>query len=126
MQNLVVGLGRVSTKWSGRGLLARLDNREFFWPVRQPVRQLAHLCKITKTRYGYIQTNEELVALEFRLTLLSQGAGRIDVKCADYAHGSRSFALPTIRSFAIQTPPEQIHTSNGAYSRPVHMRYYQH
>lgn len=62
-QNLVVGLGRPSSKWSGRALASRLPRAtaELLWPLRQ----LADLCNSAKTRYGYIQTDEELVACRF-------------------------------------------------------------
>jgi len=61
--NLVVGLGRPSSKWSGRKLANQLDNAsmELLWPLRQ----LANICRIAQTRYGYIQTDEELVTCCF-------------------------------------------------------------
>jgi len=61
--NLVVGLGRSSLKWSGRRLANQLDNpqQKLLWPLRQ----LANLCRNAQTRYGYIQTDEELVACCF-------------------------------------------------------------
>lgn len=74
-QSLVVGLGRTSVKWSGRGLLTNPNKREFSWPVRQ----LANLCRIAKTRYRYIQTNEELVACCFTKSL---GGGDNDWQAA--------------------------------------------
>ncbi len=62
-------------KWSGRGLLTNPNKREFSWPVRQ----LANLCRIAKTRYRYIQTNEELVACCFTKSL---GGGDNDWQAA--------------------------------------------
>jgi hypothetical protein len=61
--NLVVGLGRSSPKWSGRRVADRLVNTsmEMLWPLRQ----LANICGMAKTRYGYIQTDEELVVCCF-------------------------------------------------------------
>ncbi|KAI1780197.1 hypothetical protein F4818DRAFT_453923 [Hypoxylon cercidicola] len=62
-QNLVVGLGRPSLKFQGRMLADRLGNtsKEALWPLRQ----LANVGDITKTRYGYIQTNEDLTVCCF-------------------------------------------------------------
>ncbi|KAF5127136.1 hypothetical protein E5D57_008064 [Metarhizium anisopliae] len=62
-QPLVIGLGRLSSKWSGRELAYHLDNttHELLWPVRQ----LANLCQFGQTRYGYIQTDQELVVCCF-------------------------------------------------------------
>ncbi|KAJ2977149.1 hypothetical protein NQ176_g4538 [Zarea fungicola] len=61
--NLVVGLGRESSRWSGRSLAGQLDdpNRELLWPLRQ----LANICEHAQTRYGYIQPDEELVVCCF-------------------------------------------------------------
>ena len=63
MQNLVVGLGRPSSKWSGRKLASQIPNvqTEIGWPLRQ----LANICEVAGTRYGYIQTDEELVVCCF-------------------------------------------------------------
>lgn len=64
--NLVVGLGRPSSKWSGAELADQLGDadgasEELLWPLRQ----LANICRIAQTRYGYIQTDEELVVCCF-------------------------------------------------------------
>jgi hypothetical protein len=61
--NLVVGLGRPSSKWSGRQVANQLHNSsmEQLWPLRQ----LANICDTAQTRYGYIQTDEELVVCRF-------------------------------------------------------------
>ncbi|CAM1502363.1 Fc.00g043470.m01.CDS01 [Cosmosporella sp. VM-42] len=61
--HLVAGLGRPSPKWSGRKLAHQLDNptMELLWPLMQ----LANICKAAGTRYGYIQTDEELVVCCF-------------------------------------------------------------
>lgn len=63
-ENLVIGLGRPSSKWSGRKLTNQLENpnKELLWPPRQLAK---NICKEAKTRYGYIQTDEELVAYYF-------------------------------------------------------------
>lgn len=65
-QNLVVGLGRPSVKWDGRKAADRIDVlcKEQLWPVRQ----LANICKEAKTRYGYIQTDQDLVVCCFSNT----------------------------------------------------------
>ncbi len=59
-KTLVVGIGKPGSKWSGRRLLDA-DTVELLWPVRQ----LANICRAAETRYGYIQTNEELVVCCF-------------------------------------------------------------
>lgn len=63
LSNLVIGLGRPSSKFQGRKLADHPGNasKENFWPLRQ----LANLCDIAKTRYGYILTDEDLVACCF-------------------------------------------------------------
>ncbi|KAI0004790.1 hypothetical protein F4779DRAFT_59627 [Xylariaceae sp. FL0662B] len=63
LSNLVIGLGRPSSKFRGRRLADHPGNSAN-WNVR-PLRQLANLCKIAKTRYGYIQTDQDLVACCF-------------------------------------------------------------
>lgn len=67
---LLVGLTRPSWKWSGHSLAEGLPNvnLETLWPVRQ----LGNLCSAAKTRYGYLQTNEELVVCCFGM----DGGGR--------------------------------------------------
>ncbi len=68
---LVVGLSRTSVKWRGSTLIKNpnITESEPTWPIRQ----LANLCTKTGTRYGYIQTDEELVVCCFAATKLSQG-----------------------------------------------------
>jgi hypothetical protein len=65
VQNLVTGLGRPSSKWSGRMLvqdtLRGKPAKELVWPVRQ----LANICALAGTRYGYLHTDEELVVCCF-------------------------------------------------------------
>lgn len=63
LPNLVVGLGRPSTKFQGRRLLERPEaaGKGGFLPLRQ----LANLCALAKTRYGYILTDQDLVACCF-------------------------------------------------------------
>jgi hypothetical protein len=63
MQNLVVSLGRPSSKWSGRKLQSQIPNVKT--ELRWPIRQLENICKTADTRYGYIQTDEELVVCCF-------------------------------------------------------------
>ncbi|KIH95025.1 hypothetical protein SPBR_03513 [Sporothrix brasiliensis 5110] len=69
---LVVGLGRTSVKWRGSTLIKdpASANNEQEWPVRQ----LANLCSKAGTRYGYIQTDQELVACCFGATPPSKSA----------------------------------------------------
>ncbi|KAI0116471.1 hypothetical protein GGR51DRAFT_574775 [Nemania sp. FL0031] len=61
--NLVVGLGRPSSRFQGRTLASQppYANKETLWPLRQ----LAQACMIANTRYGYILTEEDLVACCF-------------------------------------------------------------
>lgn len=58
--NLVIGLGKPSSKFQGRKVADHPGHvsREGL----QPLRQLADQCDIAKTRYGYIQTEEDFVA----------------------------------------------------------------
>ncbi|KAG6006877.1 hypothetical protein E4U21_006596 [Claviceps maximensis] len=60
---LVVGFGRQSPRWSGRELARELDRPRaaLVWPLQQ----LANICRRAETRYGYIQTDEELVVCRF-------------------------------------------------------------
>ncbi|KAI1120865.1 hypothetical protein F5Y10DRAFT_114139 [Nemania abortiva] len=62
MQMLVLGLGRPSRYFSGR----RLVHEQREGPLWQ-VRQLANLCAHSKTRYGYILTDEDFVACCFSI-----------------------------------------------------------
>lgn len=64
LPTLVVGLARPSVKWSGMKLAYQLHNTSgsALWPLRQ----LANLCRATQTRYGYIQTDKEMVVCCFR------------------------------------------------------------
>ncbi|KAH7134042.1 hypothetical protein EDB81DRAFT_803005 [Dactylonectria macrodidyma] len=61
--NLVVGFSRPSSKWNSKAFADTLETltKEALWPLRQ----LANACKYSKTRYGYIQTEEELVVCCF-------------------------------------------------------------
>ncbi|KAF2969475.1 hypothetical protein GQX73_g4135 [Xylaria multiplex] len=63
LANLVVGIGRSSSKFRGRKLACTPENasKENLWPLRQ----LANICDVANTRYGYIQTDEDLVACYF-------------------------------------------------------------
>lgn len=75
-QSLVVGLSRSSARWQPgslvHGPMSALEGD--LWPLRQ----LANLCKHAKTRYGYIQTNEALVAVCF-----AQPAGVVDASAVN-------------------------------------------
>lgn len=64
---LIVGLGRPSSMFSGTKLALILSQAAAKSPIELmwPVRQLANLCDLTNTRYGYIQTDEELVVFCF-------------------------------------------------------------
>ncbi|KAI1119728.1 hypothetical protein F5Y10DRAFT_273789 [Nemania abortiva] len=63
VSNLVIGLGRPSSRFPGRKLADYPEHalREGLWPLRQ----LANACIMAKTRYGYILTDEDLVACCF-------------------------------------------------------------
>ena len=61
--NLVAGLGKTSLKWGGRRVLNQRDKPTTEYVL--PLEQLANICKAGNTRYGYIQTEEELVACQF-------------------------------------------------------------
>lgn len=60
---LVVGLGRPSRSFPGRDLLNGVvdPSEETVWPLRQ----LANLCQRTRTRYGYILTEEDMMVCCF-------------------------------------------------------------
>ncbi|EXU96876.1 hypothetical protein X797_009959 [Metarhizium robertsii] len=60
---LVVGLGRLSSKWACMKLLAKLPQPS--GEMALPLRQLGNLCRKAGTRYGYIQTEEDLVVCCF-------------------------------------------------------------
>ncbi|KIH94908.1 hypothetical protein SPBR_03845 [Sporothrix brasiliensis 5110] len=68
---LVVGLSRTSVKWQGSALLKNPSTTE--QEPTLPVRQLANLCAQTGTRYGYIQTDKELMVCCFGATKSAQG-----------------------------------------------------
>lgn len=66
LPHLVIGLGRPSTKFQGRQLVARPENAT---PAQTwPLRQLANLCQLAGTRYGYIVTDQDLVVCCFHRT----------------------------------------------------------
>ena len=62
-QSLVVGFGRSTSRWQPGSIVADPSGvkSNMLWPFRQ----LANLCKRAQCRYGYIQTNEVLVAVCF-------------------------------------------------------------
>ncbi|KAK3395001.1 hypothetical protein B0H63DRAFT_462531 [Podospora didyma] len=62
-QVMAVGIVRTSAKFSGRNVSKWLNRstREMKWPLRQ----LASLCRLARTRYGYIQTDDETVVCCF-------------------------------------------------------------
>lgn len=65
-QNLVAGIGRTSRKFNGAIVLASLAARkELAKRLTWPMRQLANLCRTLDTRYGYMQTDQELVVFRF-------------------------------------------------------------
>jgi hypothetical protein len=85
LPNLVIGLGRPSSKFQGRRLVDRPEaaGKESFWPLRQ----LANLCDMAKTRYGYIMTDQDLVACCFQKTAAKTGqpaAARSTAAAADW------------------------------------------
>ena len=63
LPTLVIGLARPSSRWSGGQLARQLDHASdaALWPLRQ----LANLYKASQTRYGYIQTDEEMTVCLF-------------------------------------------------------------
>jgi hypothetical protein len=71
---LVVGLGRSSSKWRCMKLLAQV--KEPTIEATLPLRQLANICEMAGTRYGYIQTDEELVACLFSYGDMSEDEAR--------------------------------------------------
>lgn len=60
LPTLVIGLGRPGHSFQGRHLVNGA-NQETVWPLRQ----LANLCFHSQTRFGYILTEEDLVACCF-------------------------------------------------------------
>jgi len=66
--NLVVGLSRPNTKFQDRQFFRVSGLRPAVDLVKDavlPLRQLANLCKLANARYGYIQTDQDLVACCF-------------------------------------------------------------
>lgn len=82
LPNLVIGLGRPSSKFQGRRLVDRPEatGKESFWPLRQ----LANLCDMAKTRYGYIVTDQDLVACCFHKTEARTGQAAGSTAAADW------------------------------------------
>lgn len=73
-QNLVIGLSRPSSKFSLGEIMCDsgpldVGNSGHVWVLRQ----LGHYCKTANTRYGYIQTEKELVACKFENNLATGG-----------------------------------------------------
>lgn len=83
--SLIVGLGIESSKWSGRKLAGQLDgpNKELLWPLRQ----LANICQLPQTRYGYIQTDEELVVCSFSNN--AQGLIKVEIMPVSWTKSGR-------------------------------------
>ncbi|KAI0187355.1 hypothetical protein EV127DRAFT_315645, partial [Xylaria flabelliformis] len=63
LPDLVLGLGRQSRKFPARQVADKPEfaSNEVLWPLRQ----LANMCDIAGTRYGYIMTEEHFVACCF-------------------------------------------------------------
>jgi hypothetical protein len=63
LSNLVMGLSRPSISFQGRSLVncPTAVTKEGLWPMRQ----LANLCHMAQTRYGYIMTDQDLVVCRF-------------------------------------------------------------
>ncbi len=63
LPNLVIGLSRPSRMFPGRQLIRDVQgsHKEIIWPLQQ----LANLCRMAGTRYGYIMTDQDLVACRF-------------------------------------------------------------
>ncbi|CAH0059178.1 unnamed protein product [Clonostachys solani] len=66
-RTLVVGLGTTSAKFEGGGLLSAIS-QNIASRHENLMRQLAHACKLANARYGYLQTDGELVACRFSCT----------------------------------------------------------
>ncbi|CAH0021754.1 unnamed protein product [Clonostachys rhizophaga] len=67
-RTLVVGLGATSIKFRGGAHLSRSNQKNKASREENLMRQLAHACDLANSRYGYIQTNDELVACRFSCT----------------------------------------------------------
>ncbi len=63
IRNLVVGLAKPSSKFRGRELASQLPDPTIH--IMSPLQQLARICEVAKTPFGYIQTDEELVVCQF-------------------------------------------------------------
>lgn len=99
---LVVGLGRTSTKWTSLPIICvhtRLK-AETMWPLRQ----LANLCITAGTRYGYIQTDAELVVCCVTSLPEMNGAGSQHATSED----------PPTHKVAVQSVPWNTEVSNGS------------
>ncbi len=62
-QHFVVGFGRSSSRWDDAVLAAQPDTTTM--ELLLPIRQLANICREAETRYGYVQTDKELVVCCF-------------------------------------------------------------
>ncbi|OAQ72507.1 hypothetical protein VFPPC_00464 [Pochonia chlamydosporia 170] len=73
---LVVGLARASSKWKCQKVLVNLNPNTPLPSKKEPtfpIIQLGNICEKAGTRYGYIQTNEELVACCFSYAAVGEG-----------------------------------------------------
>ena len=61
--HLLVGNARPAVKFSFRGVLSHEGALRDMY--RLPLAELGYACRVANTRYGYIQTEEELVVCRF-------------------------------------------------------------
>lgn len=66
-RTLVVGLGTTSAKFEGGALLSAIS-QNIASKHENLMRQLAYACSLANARYGYLQTDGELVACRFSCT----------------------------------------------------------
>ncbi len=87
---LLVGLGKASSRWKASHLAKDLGitKESLLWLLRQ----LASLCNIANTRYGYAQTDEALVACRFSR---SGDEWSVDFKCVPWTAIGQAGALTT-------------------------------
>ncbi|KAK6384938.1 hypothetical protein LTS17_002501 [Exophiala oligosperma] len=66
--NVLAGLGKTSKHWYGSAVQAELKSKgNISNTLKTPLRQLANACNKANIRHGYIQTDKELIVVEFTL-----------------------------------------------------------
>lgn len=119
LSTLVVGLGRPSKSFPGRHLAnGGIGHKEAVWPLRQ----LANLCYHSKTRFGYILTDTDLVVCCFSAEDLESTAPKWSVAImpvawtkAGEAQLTTDLALWWLCMLAISGP------HNRRLTKPEHM-----